>query len=74
MDSYDMLGISKDATEEEIDAAYKSKIKEVHPDVGGSRKDFIKVNNAYNNIKSIESDTEKSISEKLKNKFENIFN
>jgi len=67
MDSYDILDVSKEATEEEIDKAYKSKIKESHPDLGGSKSEFIKVNNAYENIKSKENNiiNEKSIREKI---------
>ena len=67
MDSYDILGVSKEATEEEINKAYKSKIKEAHPDLGGSKSEFLKFNNAYESIKSEKNNIteEKSIREKI---------
>ena len=51
MDPYVILGISEKATRDEIDKAFKKKAKEVHPDVGGSQQEFIKVNAAYEAIK-----------------------
>jgi curved DNA-binding protein CbpA len=44
---YDILGITKDATEEEIKKAYRKRAQETHPDVKGSAEEFSYVNEAY---------------------------
>jgi len=44
---YDILGIKKKASQEEIKQAYKKEIKKHHPDKGGDKDEFIKVNKAY---------------------------
>lgn len=46
-DLYEVLGISKDATAEEIKQAYRDKSKEHHPDKGGDEEVFKKIKNAY---------------------------
>lgn len=45
---YDILGVPKTATKEEIKKAYKKKALEHHPDKGGDEEVFKKVSNAYN--------------------------
>lgn len=45
---YDILGISKDATNEEIRKTYKEKAVECHPDKGGDSSIFVELANAYN--------------------------
>jgi curved DNA-binding protein CbpA len=43
---YDILGASKDATMDQIKAAFKKKAKAYHPDQGGNQDDFIKLKKA----------------------------
>jgi len=48
---YDVLGVEKDATEEEIKKAYKKRSKETHPDVeGGSHEQQVAVVEAYHTL------------------------
>jgi molecular chaperone DnaJ len=44
---YDLLGISKTASEEEIKRAFHKKAHEYHPDKGGDAEMFKKINEAY---------------------------
>ena len=44
---YNTLNVSKDASQEEIRAAYKQKAKDHHPDSGGSDEKMAEVNRAY---------------------------
>ena len=44
---YDILGVSKDATFEEIKAKYKSLAQQHHPDKGGDPEVFKRIKNAY---------------------------
>lgn len=41
------LGVSRDASEDEVKAAYREKVKDVHPDRGGSEEAFARVQRAY---------------------------
>lgn len=45
-DPYEVLGVSKDATEAEINAAYKRLAKKAHPDHGGSADKFSRIKQA----------------------------
>ena len=44
---YAVLGVPDSATQEEIEAAYQRKVREVHPDAGGSADAFCAVQEAY---------------------------
>jgi len=54
MELYNELGVAKDATAEEIDAAYRSRAKRLHPDAGGDEAEFVSLGNAYAVLKSPE--------------------
>jgi hypothetical protein len=45
--SYEILGVDKDADEDEIRKAFRKKALETHPDRGGKKEDFVKVREAY---------------------------
>jgi len=47
MTLYDDLGVKPEASAGEIKAAYLKKAKEVHPDKGGSNKDFQEIGKAF---------------------------
>ena len=51
MDYYDVLGISRTATDSEIRKAYKAKSMKHHPDRGGDEEEFKKINEAYSTLK-----------------------
>jgi len=51
LDPFKILGVEQNATKEEIDRAFKKKARKVHPDLGGSNEDMIKVNAAYEAIR-----------------------
>jgi hypothetical protein len=46
-EAFAALGLPAGASTEEITAAYRRKVKEVHPDHGGDREDFHRVREAY---------------------------
>ncbi|SHH02815.1 ferredoxin Fer [Halobaculum gomorrense] len=48
MDSpYDVLGLDADADDAEVEQAYRRRVKEAHPDRGGSAEEFQRVREAY---------------------------
>ena len=50
LDPFKILGVSPDATKEEITKAYRKKAYEAHPDRGGSHEQMLKVNAAWEAI------------------------
>ena len=46
-DHFEMLGLSPTATLEEVKTAYREKVKEHHPDQGGTVPEFIQLQEAY---------------------------
>ncbi len=44
---WEVLGVSKDASEGAVENAYRALSKVHHPDVGGDKEDFIRLQNAY---------------------------
>lgn len=50
-DYYEVLGIGKDASADEIKKAFRRKAVELHPDKGGSEEAFKEVNEAYEVLK-----------------------
>ncbi len=46
-DYYNLLGVSKDASADEIKAAFRKKAHEHHPDKGGDAEKFKEINEAY---------------------------
>ena len=49
-DFYKILDIDKKASQEDIRKAFRKKAVEHHPDKGGKNDDFIKLNNAYQEL------------------------
>jgi ferredoxin len=47
---YDVLGVDEDADDADIVDAYRSRVKETHPDHGGSARQFRAVQNAYERL------------------------
>jgi curved DNA-binding protein len=58
MDYYSILGVNKNASQEEIRKAYKKQCMKHHPDRGGSEEQIKKVNEAYNTLKDPRSRAE----------------
>jgi DnaJ-domain-containing protein 1 len=46
-DAFDVLGVDPQASAEEVQAAYREQVKDVHPDHGGDRESFERVQEAY---------------------------
>lgn len=46
-DPYDILGVARDAGEEQIKAAYRKRAKAAHPDSGGDTETFSQLQKAY---------------------------
>jgi len=49
-DYYDLLGIQKGASQEEVKRAFRNLAKEHHPDRGGDEKKFKEINKAYQTL------------------------
>ena len=53
MNYYQILGISQNATADEIRSAYKHMAKKHHPDMGGDSESFIRVQEAYETLSNM---------------------
>jgi len=51
LNPFKILGVSPNATKEEVQKAYREKAKKAHPDGGGSHEEMTKVNAAWEAIK-----------------------
>jgi curved DNA-binding protein CbpA len=49
---FEILGVEPDADQREIEQAYRDRIKQSHPDHGGSPREFQRVRTAYEDIKA----------------------
>ena len=47
---YTIFGVSKDATKEELKAAYRSLVKKHHPDTGGNKDNFLQIQLAWETL------------------------
>lgn len=47
---HEILGVDPDASDETVERAYKERVKEVHPDQGGSAAEFVAVRSAYESL------------------------
>jgi ferredoxin len=50
VDPYDVLGVERDADDDEVLEAYRERVKDTHPDRGGSADEFQAVKEAYEAI------------------------
>ncbi len=53
-DYYNILGVSKDASDDDIKKAYRKLVHKHHPDKGGSEAEFKKVSEAYQVLSNLE--------------------
>ena len=51
MDYYERLGVSRNASQEELKKAYKKASMQHHPDRGGDESKFKEINEAYSTLK-----------------------
>lgn len=49
-ESYEVLGVSQEATLIEVKKAYRSLAKKYHPDIGGDEESFKRINEAYQSL------------------------
>ena len=50
MDYYKILGVDKNASQQDIKKAFRNSAKKHHPDKGGDPEEFKKLNNAYETL------------------------
>ncbi len=51
-DLYEILGVNRDATEDDIKRAYRRRARELHPDTGGDEEEFKELTTAYEVLKN----------------------
>ncbi len=51
-EALEILGVTKEASWQNIQSAYREKVAKVHPDKGGSAEDFIIIKQAYDTLKA----------------------
>lgn len=51
-DLYDILGVARDASEEDVKRAYRRRAREHHPDAGGDEDEFKELTTAYEVLKN----------------------
>jgi molecular chaperone DnaJ len=51
-DLYEVLGVTLDASDEDLKRAYKRRARELHPDVGGDEEEFKELSTAYEVLKN----------------------
>jgi molecular chaperone DnaJ len=54
-DLYEILGVERDADQDNIKRAYRRKARELHPDAGGSEDDFKELTTAYEVLRNPET-------------------
>jgi len=53
MSDWDILGLSSNASMDELRSIYKKKVLRAHPDKGGDADEFQRIQAAYNNVKNL---------------------
>jgi molecular chaperone DnaJ len=51
-DLYEIIGVAKDASDDEIKRAYRRRARELHPDAGGDEEEFKELTTAYEVLKN----------------------
>jgi len=76
-DPWSILGVQRDASADEIKAAYRRLAKDHHPDRGGDPNRFIEIQNAYQQLTSPPSQqsaqSHSSVNDLFNNHFEDLF-
>lgn len=49
-EAHEILGVELGASQEDIEAAYRERARETHPDTGGSKEEFLEVQEAYETL------------------------
>jgi molecular chaperone DnaJ len=54
-DLYEILGVARDADEDEIKRAYRRRARELHPDTGGDQEEFKELTAAYEVLRNVQT-------------------